>query len=121
MVSPSCAADSVISDSDHSYFDSFDSSTNARSHGDISYEIGSNKAIIGVNSAKLAFGGLAAKANASKPAENIIIQNIIFWDAHGSTEKDTTSSGNSDSKASADNLVFEPSRFLTASSRTTIK
>nr|MCR5724473.1 polysaccharide lyase family 1 protein [Treponema sp.] len=97
--------DGVISDSDHSYYDEFDSSTYARLHDDITYEIGSNKAIIGVNSAKLAYGGLYAKATSSKPAENIIIQNVIFWDAHGSTEQDTTY--NSKSKASIDNLVFE--------------
>lgn len=97
--------DGVISDSDHSYYDKFDSEEHARLHGDITYEIGSNKAIIGVNSAKIAFGGLYAKATSSKPAENIIIQNVIFWDAHGSTEYDTTY--NSSSKASIDNLVFE--------------
>ena len=97
--------DGVISDSDHSYYDSFDSVSHARDHGDITYEIGSNKAIIGVNSAKIAYGGLYAKATSSKPAENIIIQNVIFWDAHGSTEYDTTY--NSSSKASIDNLVFE--------------
>ena len=97
-------SDGKISDSDHSYYDSFDSSTHARKHEDITYEIGSNKAIIGVNSAKVAFGGLKIYANKCD-RENIIIRNIIFWDAHGSTEEDT--SYNSDSKASADNLVLE--------------
>lgn len=97
--------DGVISDSDHSYYDSFDSVSHARNHGDITYEIGSNKAIIGVNSAKIAYGGLYAKATSSKPAKNIIIQNVIFWDAHGSTEYETTY--DSSSKASIDNLVFE--------------
>ncbi len=99
-------SDGAISDSDHSYYDEFDSSTHARSHGDITYEIGSNKAIIGVNSAKVAFGGLIIKAeSSSKPGSNIIIRNVTFWDAHGSTEYDTTYKESS--KASADNLALE--------------
>lgn len=97
-------SDGKISDTDHSYYDSFDSSTHKRNYGDITYEIGSNKTILGVNSAKVAFGGLKIYANKAK-RENIIIRNIIFWDAHGSTEEDT--SYNSKSKASVDNLVLE--------------
>ena len=97
-------SDGKISDTDHSYYDSFDSSTHKRNHEDITYEIGSNKTILGVNSAKIAFGGLKIYANKAK-RENIIIRNIIFWDAHGSTEEDT--SYNSKSKASVDNLVLE--------------
>ena len=99
-------SDGVISDSDHSYYDSFDSSTHERTNEDITYEIRSNKAIIGVNSAKVAFGGLKIYANKCA-RENIIIRNIIFWDAHGSTEYDTSVSKYSSSKASADNLVLE--------------
>ncbi|MDR0486978.1 MAG: hypothetical protein LBG91_01890, partial [Treponema sp.] len=38
---------------------------------------------------------------------NIIIQNITFWDAHGSTEYDTKSAGNGESKASATALQIE--------------
>lgn len=97
-------SDEKISDTDHSYYDSFNSSTHKRNHEDITYEIGSNKTILGVNSAKIAFGGLKIYANKAK-RENIIIRNIIFWDAHGSTEEDT--SYNSKSKASVDNLVLE--------------
>ena len=99
-------SDGVISDTDHSYYESFDSSTHKRNHEDITYEIGSNKAIIGVNSAKVAFGGLKIYANKCERG-NIIIRNIIFWDAHGSTEYDTSVSKYSESKASADNLVLE--------------
>lgn len=109
-------SDGKISDTDHSYYDSFDSSTHKRNHGDITYEIGSNKTILGVNSAKVAFGGLKIYANKCS-RENIIIRNIIFWDAHGSTEYDTSVSGTytenkktykySESKASADSLVLE--------------
>lgn len=99
-------SDGAISDSDHTYYDSFDSTSHARTHGDITYEIGSNKTIIGVNTAKVAFGGLIIKAESiSKPGSNIIIRNITFWDAHGSTEYDT--SYESSSKASADNLALE--------------
>ena len=109
-------SDGKISDTDHSYYDSFDSSTHKRNHEDITYEIGSNKTILGVNSAKIAFGGLKIYANKCN-RENIIIRNIIFWDAHGSTEYDTSVSGKytenkktykySESKASADSLVLE--------------
>src|SRR5574344_1730736 len=102
-------SDGVISDSDHSYFDLFDSSTHARTHGDIVYQIGSNKTIIGVNSAKVEFGGLQVKSTSSTTGQNIIIRNINFWDAHGSTEYDTSVSGYSSSKASIDQLGFEAS------------
>jgi len=95
----------LVSDEDHSYFDAFDSSTHKRLHQDINYQIGSNKAIIGVNSARVAFGGLLIKANKNQKATNIIIQNVEFYDAHGSTEVDTNY--DSSSKASADNLGIE--------------
>lgn len=97
-------SDGKISDTDHSYYDSFDSSTHKRTHEDIVYQIGSNKTILGVNTAKVAFGGLQIYANKCA-RENIIIRNITFWDAHGSTEEDTDY--NSKSKASADSLVLE--------------
>ncbi len=104
-------SDGKVSDDDHSYFDEFGTSTDKngntiypRKHEDIVYEIGSNKAIIGVNSAKVAFGGLQIYANKCERG-NIIIQNIDFWDAHGSTEEDTKH--NADSKASADSLILE--------------
>ena len=97
-------SDGEVKDNDHSYFEEFDSSTHERKHKDIVYEIGSNKAIIGVNSARVAFGGLQIYANKCERG-NIIIQNIDFWDAHGSTEEDTAH--NKDSKASADSLVLE--------------
>lgn len=96
-------SDGKISDSDHSYFDEFDSD-GKRKHQDIVYEIGSNKAILGTKNAKIAFGGLKIYAK-EEGRENIIIQNITFWDAHGSTEIDTKI--DSSSKASADNLVIE--------------
>ncbi|MDE5797953.1 MAG: polysaccharide lyase family 1 protein [Treponemataceae bacterium] len=98
-------SDGKVSDADHSYFNAFDSS-HKREHGDIVYEIGSNKAIIGVNGAKVAFGGLQIYANKCERG-NIIIQNIDFWDAHGSTEYDTSVSTYSSKKASADSLVLE--------------
>lgn len=91
------------------WFAEFDSDTHKRKHNDIVYDIGSNKTIIGVNGAKLSHGGLRIAANRNQPGENIIIRNIEFSDAHGSTEKDTSSSGNNGSKASADNLAIEAS------------
>lgn len=100
-------SDKKISDSDHSYYDSFDSSSHKRTHDDIVYDIGSNKTILGVNTAKVAFGGLQIYAGSDSTGKNVIIRNIIFWDAHGSTEYDTSVSSYSKSKASADNLVLE--------------
>lgn len=100
-------SDGVISDNDHTYFDLFNSSTHKRINDDIVYQIGSNKTIIGVNSAKVEFGGLQVTSNSSTTGQNIIIRNINFWDAHGSTEYDTSVSEHSGSKASIDQLGFE--------------
>ncbi len=101
-------SDGKISDTDHSYYDEFDPETHERLHGDIAFEIASNKTIIGVNGAKVAFGGLQIKASSNgTTGKNVIIRNIDFWDAHGSTEEDTKY--NSGSKASADGLVIEAS------------
>ncbi len=91
------------------WFAEFDSTTHKRKHEDIVYDIGSNKAIIGVNGAKLSHGGLRIYAKNGQPGENIIIQNIEFSDAHGSTEYDTSVSDYSSKKASADALVIEAS------------
>jgi pectate lyase len=93
-----------ISDSDHSYFDEFDPATHKRLHGDITFNIGSNTTIIGINNARFKFGGLRINNK-----NNIIIRNVTFWDAHGSTEYDTKSDGNSASKASIDALVVQGS------------
>jgi pectate lyase len=95
-------SDGKISDKDHSYYDEFNSSTGARLHGDIVYNIGSNTTIFGVNSARIMFGGMKISSKS-----NIIIRNIIFYDAHGSTEVDTKK--DSGSKASIDALGIEGS------------
>ncbi len=89
----------AITDNDHSYFDQFSSDGN-RKHKDFAYPMTSNKTIIGVNDAKIKFGGFVIKR-----AKNVIIRNITFWDAHGSTEVDTKVKSNS--KASADALGFD--------------
>ena len=96
-----------VSDSDHSYFDEFDSASHKRLHNDFMYDIGSNKTIIGVNNAKVAYGGLRIRAKEDFKARNVIIRNINFWDAHGSTEYDTKVAQYSSKKASADQLVIE--------------
>ena len=95
-----------VSDSDHSYFDEFDPVTHQRKHKDFIYRIGSNKTIIGTKNAKIAYGGLKIKAEA-EGCKNIIIRNITFWDAHGSTEYDTKITQYMEKKASADQLVIE--------------
>lgn len=91
-------SDGKISDTDHSYFDAFGSG-HGRLHNDIIYTVSSNTTIIGKDNARVMFGGLYIPTG-----NNIIIQNITFWDAHGSTEMDTNFSP--DSKASQDALVL---------------
>lgn len=107
-----------VSDKDHSYFDEFDKKSHARLHNDFMYEIGSNKTIIGAHGAKIAYGGLRIKAKDST-VKNIIIRNITFWDAHGSTEYDTNVSEFSSKKASADQLVIEGTEDKSTKSRYT--
>ncbi|MCM1322110.1 MAG: polysaccharide lyase family 1 protein [Bacteroides sp.] len=106
-------SDGKISDTDHTYYDEFNSD-HTRKHDDIVCKIGSNKAIIGKNNAKIAFGGLQIYAKDASSGQNIIIQNVTFWDAHGSTEKDTKY--DSSSKASADALVLEATKGSTTGS-----
>ena len=93
-------SDGAISDSDHSYFDAFGSSY-GRIHDDIVYPVSSNTTLIGINGAKVMFGGLVLRG-----VSNVIIQNVEFWDAHGSTEYDTREVKYMESKASIDNLVI---------------
>lgn len=96
-------SDGKISDNDHSYYDAFDEATGKRLHEDITYNIASNKTIIGTNNARLKFGGLVMRDG----VKNVIIRNITFWDAHGSTEYNTKISKYKDKKASEDALVIE--------------
>jgi uncharacterized protein YjdB len=95
-----------ITDSDKSYFDQFDTtSPYARKNGDINVNVRSNTTIIGINNARIKFGGLNITTINSVPQFNIIIRNVEFWDAHGSTENDTTY--DTESKASADQLNIQ--------------
>ena len=91
-------SDGKISDNDKSYFDQFGDS-HERKNQDITYPISGNTTIIGKDNARIMFGGLTIPTG-----KNIIIRNITFYDAHGSTEKDTKFY--SDSKASQDALVI---------------
>src|SRR5574344_66569 len=117
-------SDGLVTDSDHSYFDAFyDANGNytgtlltggtetktggtayMRVHSDISYGVGSNKTILGINSARVEFGGLTISAEWNVHRTNIIIRNIEFWDDHGSTEYNTDISTYSTSTASADRI-----------------
>lgn len=92
-------SDGKISDKDHSYFD-YKKDQVERSAMDIVYPISGNKTIIGINNARLMFGGFRLKG-----ASNVIIRNVCFYDAHGATEKNTKKYPNS--KASADALYLE--------------
>ncbi|MDR0785460.1 MAG: Ig-like domain-containing protein [Treponema sp.] len=96
-------SDGKVSDTDHSYFDEFNATEPfARKHSDITFKIENDKTIIGVDNARVKFGGLRINGRT-----NVIIRNLTFWDAHGSTERDTSKSGNESSKASIDALVVE--------------
>lgn len=94
--------DGKVSDTDHSYFDAF-SKTGERLHDDIKFDVASNKTIIGTENARLKYGGLVIRGG----TRNVIIRNVTFYDAHGSTELDTSNPKNKDSKASEDALVIE--------------
>ena len=95
-------SDGKISDSDKSYFDQFGPAPNyERENRDITFNIGSNTTIIGINNARIMFGGLIIRGGAN----NIIIRNVTFWDAHGSTAQNTVYFP--DSKASATALQVE--------------
>ena len=95
-------SDGKISDSDKSYFNQFNPTTNNRVNPDIRFNLGSNTTLIGINNARLMFGGI----NISNKS-NVIIRNITFYDAHGSTEKNTATPGNSESKASIDAMTIQ--------------
>lgn len=95
-------SDGKVTDTDHSYFEEFDPLTHNRLHGDITENITSNTTIIGINNARIKYGGLRINN-----CVNVIIRNVTFWDAHGSTEKDTRIPEHADSKASIDALVIQ--------------
>ena len=93
-------SDGRISDDDKSFYNQFNSeSPYNRINGDIILNIGSNTTIIGINNARIMFGGVRINNR-----QNVIIRNITFYDAHGSTERNTSTPGNSESKASIDAL-----------------
>lgn len=97
--------DGLISDADHSYYDQFSSVSHQRLHDDNMFSIGSNTTIIGVNNARLMYGGFSIR-----DASNVIIRNVTFYDAHGSTEYDTRDENHMSSKASIDALTIRDSK-----------
>jgi len=96
-------SDGKINDNDKSFFDQFNpTAPYARVNGDIRFNMGSNTTLIGINNARLMFGGINISSKT-----NVIIRNITFYDAHGSTANDTTKPGQSESKASIDALTVQ--------------
>jgi pectate lyase len=94
-------SDGRISDDDKSFFEQFGPSPNYRRvNGDIRFNLRSNTTLIGVNNARLMFGGININNRV-----NVIIRNVTFYDAHGSTEQDTRYFPNS--KASVDALTVQ--------------
>jgi len=95
--------DGRINDNDKSYFEQFsDTPPYARVNADIRFNMGSNTTLIGVNNARIMFGGININNKS-----NIIIRNITFYDAHGSTANDTSKPGYAESKASIDALTVQ--------------
>jgi len=87
-----------INDNDKSFYDQFGPAPNYnRINANIILNLGSNTTIIGINNARIMFGGVRINNKS-----NIIIRNVTFWDAHGSTDQDTRYFP--DSKASIDAL-----------------
>jgi pectate lyase len=94
-------SDGRINDNDKSFFDQFGPAPNYnRVNADIRFNLRSNTTLIGINNARLMFGGININNRV-----NIIIRNITFYDAHGSTEQDTKYFP--DSKASIDALTVQ--------------
>lgn len=96
-------SDGKINDNDKSYFEQFhDTPPYARVNADIRFNMGSNTTLIGINNARIMFGGININHKS-----NVIIRNITFYDAHGSTANDTGKPGHADSKASIDALTVQ--------------
>ena len=89
-----------INDNDKSFYNQFGPAPNYnRINGDIILNMGSNTTIIGIDNARIKFGGIRINNKSG-----IIIRNITFWDAHGSTDQNTAYFA--DSKAGIDALVI---------------
>jgi len=94
-------SDGRINDNDKTFYHQFQSEAPyARINPDIILNMGSNTTLIGINNARIMFGGIRINNR-----QNIIIRNITFYDAHGSTANDTSKPGYADSKASIDALA----------------
>lgn len=101
-------SDGKVTDQDKSYFDKFSPSDHKRINADFMYTISPNTTIIGKDNARIMFGGLAFPTGG-----NLIIRNVTFYDAHGSTEIDTKH--DEDSKASCDAFVIGDKKMDTPS------
>jgi len=93
-----------INDYDHGYFDEFNDD-NTPKHEKFVANIGSNTTLIGLKNARIKYGELLLS-----DVENIIIQNITFYDAHGSPEKNPKT--NINAKCSCDNISVEKVKNL---------
>lgn len=88
-----------INDFDHSYFDQFNED-NTPKHKNFVVTIGSNTTLIGMETARIMYGSLLIHDE-----QNIIIQNISFYDAHGAPEQNPKI--NKETKCSSDNISVE--------------
>lgn len=93
-----------ITDEDHGYFDEFNTD-NTPKHKNFVVTIGSNTTLIGMETARIMYGSLLIHDE-----QNIIIQNISFYDAHGAPEQNPKI--NKETKCSADNISAEKVKNL---------
>ena len=93
-----------INDFDHSYFDEFNDD-NTPQHKNFVVSIGSNTTLVGLKDARIMYGEILLSN-----VENIIIQNISFYDAHGAPEQNPKT--NKQAKCSCDNIRVEKANNL---------
>lgn len=94
----------TITDTNHDYFDEFNED-NTPKHENFVVSIGSNTTLIGLETARIMYGEILLSN-----VENIIIQNISFYDAHGSPDKNPKT--NQQAKGSCDNISVEETNNL---------
>ena len=90
-----------ITDSDHSYFDELNENGLPKNENFV-ITIGSNTTLIGLETARIMYGEILLSN-----VENIIIQNISFYDAHGASEK-----VDQQLKSSCDNISIKETNNL---------
>ena len=93
-----------INDFDHGYFNEFNDDDTPK-HKDFVVKVGSNTTLVGLKNARIMYGELLLC-----DVENVIIQNISFYDAHGAPEQNPKT--NINAKCNCDNISVEKAKNL---------